>query len=141
MKKLTSNLTLLSILVISSFCAGPYDTNIQPSLKLDDSLTLHFQDTLFNNEENIWITFDQVIEDSRCPVDVRCFWAGNAKLGFAIVKEENKVPFTLNTHGGRFPRDTTLFGYKITLLDVKPYPHTDSTFTQIDYSAKIIVSK
>ena len=30
------------------------------------------------------ITFNRVTEDSRCPVDVRCVWAGDAKIELTI---------------------------------------------------------
>ena len=140
MKKHLPYLILILIILLLSFCAGPTESDLYTSFNLSDSVAMQFRDMIFNSEENIWITFDSVLEDSRCPVNVACFWAGNAKLGFTFAKGENKIPFLLNTHGGRFPGDTTLLGYKIFLLDVKPYRHTDSTFTQKDYSAIIVVS-
>lgn len=30
------------------------------------------------------ITFNRVIEDSRCPVDVQCVWAGDAKIELTV---------------------------------------------------------
>lgn len=128
--------------LLLTFCTGPNDSIQNGSFILDDSFTVHYQDTLFNEPENIRISFDEVFEDSRCPENVVCLWAGNAKLGLTLSQNQTKFPFELNSHGGvRFPKDTTLLSYKIALLDVKPYPHTDSTYTEEDYSATIIVSK
>ena len=140
MKKLILFFLLSSVVSMLSSCVATNDAEPNTSFKLIDSAILQFQDTFFNNEENFQITFDSVLEDSRCPVNAVCKWAGNAKIGFTIANEENKASFTLNTHSGRFPRDTTLLGYKISLLDVMPQPHTDSTFTQNDYSATIVIS-
>ena len=140
MKKLILLFLFISIVSMLSSCVATNDAEPNTYLNLIDSATLQFQDTLFNTEENILISFDSVLEDSRCPVNVVCIWEGNAEIGFTIVTEENKASFTLNTHGGRFLRDTTLLGYKISLLDVMPQPHTDSIFTQNDYSATIVIS-
>ena len=139
MKKSLPNLLLSSMILLLSFCSNPNETNPYISLRLSDSLTLQFRDTLFNNEENFWITFDSLLADSRCPVDAICLWEGNAELGFTFAKDGNEIPFSLNTHVD-FLRDTTLLGYKVSLIDVMPYPHTDSSFTQKDYSTVIVIS-
>lgn len=34
--------------------------------------------------QQVEVTFEQIIEDSRCPKDVVCIWEGQAKLQFAI---------------------------------------------------------
>ncbi len=142
MRRIFIYFTVASIILFTSFCTGLQEPDHNASLNQDDSITIKFGDTVGNNEGNFLLSFDEVIEDSRCPVDAVCVWTGNAKLRFSIDKEYDKASFILNTHGGvRFPQDTTIMGYTISLLDVKPYPHTDSTFTQNDYSAIISISK
>ena len=39
------------------------------------------------NGRNVRITFNRVTEDSRCPVDVTCVWAGDAKIELAIARD------------------------------------------------------
>lgn len=34
--------------------------------------------------QQVEVTFEQIIEDSRCPKDVVCIWEGQAKLQFAV---------------------------------------------------------
>lgn len=38
---------------------------------------------------NQTILFQKVVEDSRCPTDLDCFWAGRAVLQFEIISEES----------------------------------------------------
>lgn len=112
----------------------------QDKLVLNDTLQVAYQDTVFNSNKTVWITFDSLLEDSRCPLDVICVWAGNAKVSFGFFADENKYGFSLDTHGN-LTRDSTISSYKISLINVAPYPHTDSLFTPQDYSTKIIISK
>ncbi len=110
------------------------------TLVLGDTVNVSYGETLHNFKEQIWITFDSVYEDSRCPLDVECVWAGNAKLGFTFKQSIRKTSFTLNTHPN-FNRDTTVYFYQISLVDVLPYPYSDSTYTAGDYTARIVVDK
>ncbi|MCH8904281.1 MAG: hypothetical protein IIA45_10245 [Bacteroidetes bacterium] len=70
----------------------------------------------------------QAVRDGRCPVDMMCWWPGNAEVDLKIIKEGQAIDFTLNTGGpvyGRlFNKDTTLFGKQITLIALEPYPDT-----------------
>jgi hypothetical protein len=106
------------------------------TLVLGDTLSISYKDTLYNQDEAVFITFDSLIADSRCPIGVVCFWEGNAELSFVF----NKTRFSLNTHPA-FVTDTTLFEYKILLVQVYPYPHIDSTYTADRYRAEICVLK
>ncbi len=47
--------------------------------KLGEEFELAVHQTAQITDENISITFQEVLEDSRCPVDVTCIWAGLAK--------------------------------------------------------------
>ncbi len=129
----------VSIFMLFTFCVGPNGSNQDSSFEQNEKSTLQFGDTLFAPEVNRWITFDSLYSDSRCPTNVECIWAGNAKLGFTFSYEGDEIAISLNTHPD-FSNDTTLFDYKISLQDVFPYQHTDSTFIQNDYYAVIEIS-
>ena len=103
-----------------------------------DILKIVYQDTLFNYDEDIWITFDSLITDSRCAIGTECKWEGNAELLFIFNKVE-EIEFTLNTYCD-FRTDTTINNYNISLINVLPYPHKDSLYTSSDYSAEITIS-
>lgn len=98
------------------------------SLKFGQSANIH--------AENLKITFLQVREDSRCPVDVTCIWQGTASLEFAISQIQN-IPITLSNDNPK-----SVFGkYQIYLIDVTPYPVSSSTIKQNDYIAFLKITK
>jgi hypothetical protein len=110
------------------------------NLALEDTLTIAYQETIYNNEEKISITFDSLKGESRCPMDVVCVWEGNAEVLFRFAHEEDQVSFSLNSNP-TFRTDTTVFDFTISLLDVLPYPHTQRTYTEKDYSVKVKISR
>lgn len=60
--------------------AAPYSafSGTELKLKLGSS-----QKTEINGQQ-VEVTFESIIEDSRCPSDVMCIWEGQAKLQFSI---------------------------------------------------------
>lgn len=132
---------LIIIITIISFFTCHYDNLIwfeetENTQHFQDTLHINYKETVINTDENISITFDSLLEDSRCPIGVVCFWEGNAKVGFIF----NSQNFELNTHLS-FKNDTTLLRYHISLIGVHPYPHIDSTYTAEDYSTDIYIQK
>ena len=134
-------LLILSIVVLNILnCKQNKILIVNPTkdntLTLNDTLSVAFHDTLFNYEENIWISFDSLITDSRCPIGLNCKWEGNAKVSFLF----NSKRFNLNTYE-LFTNDTTISNYRIYLIDVFPYPRVDSLYTVDQYFAEIVVRK
>lgn len=60
------------------------------------------------------IKFVEVIEDSRCPPDANCVWAGNAKIKLAISKGK-AAPKFVEVNTGLDPRSVKIVGYEIKL--------------------------
>ena len=110
------------------------------SLILNDTTSIAFNDTVGNTTENIWISFDSLGTDSRCPVNVVCIWEGNAEIFFRMFNDECNSTYKLNTNP-TFAQETILQGYRIELIDLLPYPHTDSLFTDNDHCAQFVISK
>ena len=107
---------------------------------LSDTVSLPYNDTLFNEACNYWISFDSLINDSRCPVDVYCVWEGNAKVKLSFSENNNLTEFSLNTHIG-FNKDTLINGYLIELLDVSPYPAINIKYSLESYTVRLLVKK
>ena len=101
-------------------------------LPLNETVEIGYKETAKNSDENISLTFDALISDSRCPIGLRCVIAGYVEIAFIF----NSVPFSL-----RCNQDTTIGHYNIRLVDVDPYPDIDSTYTKEDYAAEVIVTK
>ena len=105
--------------------------------KLDTVFELQPQQYAEFPDENLKITFLQVREDSRCPVDVTCIWQGNVGLEFAISQVQN-ISITLRNDNN----PVSVFGkYQIYLIDVKPYPVSSSAIKLDDYIAFLKITK
>lgn len=130
---------ILAILFVGISCSETINKYESLLLKLDDTLSINYKETFINEENNLAIKFRSLISDGRCPLDLRCFWEGNAEIGLSF--EENSVlhNFTLNTASNYFRNDTLINGYTIELIDVQPYPESDSSYSTWEYSVKIVV--
>lgn len=111
------------------------------NLILNDTVYLSYHDCLNDNENQMYICLDSVLNDSRCPSGVYCFWEGNATVRLKYQKYNSKpVIFDLNTHKG-FTSDTIIDRYKFTLLGLTPYPIAYQKIEQKDYKVKILIER
>lgn len=80
------------------------------------------------------------VEDSRCPADVTCVWAGNAKVTIRVTNRRGRSEtFDLNTNlDGRSAR---FDGYEIKLGDVSPFPRSNIRINPNGYRASFTVRK
>ncbi len=71
--------------------------------------------------DGVHITFDRVAQDSRCPPDVACIWAGDAEVKLRVGGDD----VTLHTHGGmQYPKSAQVGGRTITLRGLSRAPYT-----------------
>jgi len=62
-----------------------------------------------------------VADDSRCPADVQCVWAGSARILLTILTEGSPdSAISINT--GMEPRTAVISGYQLRLAGVSPEP-------------------
>jgi hypothetical protein len=79
-------------------------------------------------------SFVSVTSDSRCPSDVVCVWAGNAAVQIGVSFGMGPtVLYVLNT--GLDPRFVDLGSFRITLVDLQPYPVSTSRIPSDRYVA------
>ena len=90
--------------------------------------------------EGLKIDFEMVAEDSRCPVDVTCVWAGNAKVVLKVSKRGRRASgFTLNT--GLEPRHKLYYGYDVKLVSLNPHLKKGEKIKKGDYVARLVVTR
>ena len=76
-----ANLIACGIIIATSACAGIKTTStVDPGA----SFTLAPGETAVVKGADARITFNKVTDDSRCPVDVTCVWAGDARIEITI---------------------------------------------------------
>ena len=91
------------------------------------------------NGSKVSICFNKLLEDSRCPLKAMCIWQGVAKgnFSFRVGNQETEFELSTATLTPAYNRDTVLFGYKIHLVDIKPYPGEGSFIPR----AKVEISR
>ncbi len=131
-------LAILFLLLILLLNCSDSITNPNTPFALSDTVKIKYKETVHHEKENISLTFNSLISDSRCPIGVLCVWEGNAKIGFKFSNQNNSVNFSLHTYRN-FTRDTTLLGYNIKLISVSPYPHVDYSYSANQYQVEVVV--
>jgi len=106
---------------------------------LNKPIELRYGEIYTGIENKMSIKLDSITEDSRCPYNVECIWAGNAKVKFDFTINNQMSSFSLNTSTG-FRNDTIISGFRIQLIDLKPYPVYPDSILQKDYRAVIKIS-
>ncbi|MEW5871438.1 MAG: hypothetical protein AB1894_19350 [Chloroflexota bacterium] len=92
-------------------------------------------------DEKLWIRFEEVLEDSRCPKNVACFWSGQVRLALqARLGDQEPVWLELGTIS---PQDSVQFeAYTILLKIVNPYPASpEQNITFEEYIISLVVNQ
>jgi hypothetical protein len=89
--------------------------------------------------EGAAITFERILTDSRCAVDVQCIWAGEARGAFRFEKRGGPaLSFELDTN--REPV-REVGGYQVSLLAVSPGPKSTVRIAPADYRVELSVTR
>lgn len=91
--------------------------------------------------EGLAITFKEVTEDSRCPVDVECIWAGQAVVVIEVINDGVSLgdsALTLGTPDSQAAR-IDIPGYRIEALDLAPEPRSEG-IEPSEYAVTLLVS-
>ncbi len=72
-----------------------------------------------------YICFDSLINDSRCPPGMECFWQGTVIIQASFHENGNLYTFKMSLQG--YPtlghtNDTTINGYRIGFIKLEPNP-------------------
>jgi len=84
-----------SILLLGCVLLAACTSAIEPTI--DESFVLAQGETAVIAAQNMEITFVDVPEDSRCPKDAVCVWAGNALVQLEVVRDGVELAIGLNT--------------------------------------------
>ncbi len=144
----THQLPCLALLILGFGQCKKADTNgCQPfNFSLNDTVELcpNADATLHNGNTPLVVRLKSVIDDSRCPVDVDCVWAGLTHPILVISQEglvETDTLELMDQPGNDFTDHVLVGGYKIKLISVSPEPHSGQTITAEDYRVKVQVTQ
>ena len=90
--------------------------------------------------QSVYICFDSLLTDSRCPQKMECLWSGNALIKVTFHEGGNIHAFTMSLLGYPafdFPSDTLINGHHITFAELLPYPGDGNFYP---YKASLIIN-
>jgi hypothetical protein len=101
------------------------------------------QDGLIASEK-LRLGFAEVLEDSRCPTQVECFWTGQARIAISVDPEGSRsttVEFNTNPAPGQTVKVREVGPYSIELQSLDPYPQTPDAIAFEDYHATLVARR
>jgi len=116
-----------------------------------DELTLGHEFVLGGGQEAVFsgndlsVRFSELLEDSRCPTEVECFWTGQARI--AVIVQPTGRPsttayFNTNPAPGENVHTVRAGDYSVELRKLEPYPRTpDDPISFEDYRATLLVGQ
>ncbi len=109
---------------------------------LNSDFSIRYGESVYIPGENLLINFSKIVEDSRCPIGIRCFRQGTAKIELVIRHGNEKRIDTVQTY---LPQSIIPIGginssYLFWVKNVQPYPIWKQTIKKEDYILTLNVS-
>lgn len=133
---------LMAFTCAEVFAANPHVSGALDVVRLGREFKLKAGQQVTVKGTKLRIRFIAVENDSRCPTDVTCVWAGNAAVQLQLGIGRVSKTVTLNTSKGpSFVGETEYRGYKVKLVELSPYPRSNRKIGRRDYTATLLVSE
>lgn len=125
------------LLLVAPACAG---VQIPAVVDPGASFTLAPGETAAVKGADARITFKRVTDDSRCPVDVTCVWAGDAKIEITISR--NGAPDETRILSITAPKhEATVGNLRISFVSLAPVPRQADASVPRKYRAEFVVDQ
>lgn len=138
-----SFLSLVIVLLFTASCEKKTDLPELPEISLNTEFTLDFGAVGEIENTAIEISFEEVLEDSRCPADAVCIWEGRAwvKLVGTNASVETDIELiTENSMNLDSMVTANYLDYQIELIKVDPYPGVSATEND-EYDVTFVVTE
>jgi hypothetical protein len=134
-----NRLLVLSVLLVFLFgCTIPF----QKTAVLNEAFQLKVGESASIASEGLTIKLVDVPEDSRCPTDVQCIWAGRTKVALSATKGGVDLgAFNITTEPGAEGSAGAIAGYLVRVSGVSPSPLSTKQIQKSDYLITLIVVK
>lgn len=126
MKKFT-----ILLAIFTAFVFGAVQT---ANAQSEQKETIKFGKQKKFSASKLTVKFLSIVEDSRCPQNVQCIQAGNARIKVEISNGTTKEVFEMNTTIG--PKGASFSGFAIYLDELAPMTKKNVKIKQKDYKGK-----
>ena len=123
--------------------AEPNDDEPQPKVvPTNVEFKLRRGETASAGRGMLLVTFLAVGDDSRCPADVVCVWAGDAEMHFRLASEKSEAAAMIDTlHTTLQPQAVSYLGYTVTVKGPQPYPYSSDAPGSRDYGVALMITR
>ncbi len=112
--------------------AGPGSPS---DVALGAEFTLAPGESALAGDDGLRVSFESVTEDSRCPMDAICVWAGRVVVDVTAGRGETR-------HFALSPGDAAdVDGFRLRLVRVEPYPSAAEPILASAYRATFVVDR
>jgi hypothetical protein len=130
--------TLISIFIISLIAVGCGEKTQENELGTEFLLPIGEEAVI--KGENLKISFEEVLEDSRCPKNVECVWAGRARYAVQLTRDDESELAELTEPGETGQGSVVFLDYQVT-ANLEPYPEDPDSIKTEDYYLRMSVKK
>lgn len=117
------SLPVTLLLTMLAACGGSEDSPDPPAARaaapLGPEYVLGFGESV-QIDRDLTIEFTSLVEDSRCPLNANCVWAGNARILLTATLPRDVISIELNTSSG--PTRSLFDAYGVELRKLEPHP-------------------
>jgi hypothetical protein len=107
--------------------------------RLGEPFNVRVGETAYIADTRLSVRVDSVPDDSRCPRDAVCVWAGNARVSLTLRDASNTDDVEVNSTVD--PRALVRWGYTVQLVDVQPTPISGQPIPAERYVARLVVTR
>jgi len=141
MSNLKKNISIIFLffLIINGCADNPVSID---NVSLNSDFKIKYGQSVYIPDENLFIAFQDVVEESRCPEGMECFWQGTAKIKLFIRQGNDTMTDTVETY---LPQSIVKIGqinnsYLFDVKDVEPYPQQNLKVDVHNYILTLNVS-
>ena len=130
-------LAIVAVLLLLSSC-----TNVgEIKSNLDQEFTLSIGQSTQIEGESLQISFEDVLEDSRCEIGANCIWEGRVSLALEIKDNSSPYKMILMQYGLNNQYSNEIYKAYQFAFKVNPYPELGTEIVKNDYQLLMTVSK
>lgn len=131
---------VLFAICVQSGTLTPFSPNKQSSYPFGESFTLAEGEIALVERGRLLIVLEAFLEDSRCPANAECVWAGQIKVQANVDGEQYVLTLGILQQSDQSAVDLG-DGITLELLGVEPYPGTEADVEGTETTATLIVWK
>ena len=132
---------LLAIVILAMLLSGCAGSCNEVKARLGEEFSLRIGQTASITKENLEIRFAEVVEDSRCPRNVICVWAGRVSCIVQLTNSDSCYKMVLTEPGlaEQYAKETYK-DYQFA-FHVEPYPEAGRNIAEKEYRLLLVIGK